>query len=218
MTSHANINTVCAIPVSKRNFVNRHGHGLVHSAKDVKTRVDQKKENFGVSPMMTCSPCSVSEVQESRAGLAGTPYGTHRNDPHHARRDFDAVNNLEFDFGSQLNPVPKNCRRVPCRARCMPTEHNAATAYFEIPNDAFHGMPLSCSMPKCRGQSGGPRFRYCKGKLSRQFHRKTRQASHLFVDFIQFVSALLRDVTSPSAMAMAFSMISSNRRRILLSL
>ena len=164
MTSHLNFNTVCAIPVSRRNFVNRHGHGLVHSAKDVKTRVDQNSRNFIFSQTMTCSPCGVSAVQESRNRFASSPHKTCHSDLHPLSLNLDEVKHLEF-VESQLDEVPRNCRRVPCRARCMPKEHNAATAYFEIPNDAFHGMALSCSMEKCRGQSGGPRFRYCKGKL-----------------------------------------------------
>eukprot|EP00980_Cylindrotheca_fusiformis_P008015 scaffold1706_cov116-Cylindrotheca_fusiformis.AAC.18 len=49
--------------------------------------------------------------------------------------------------------------RVPCQARGMSTDHNALTAYLEIPTDATHGLHLMCSHPTCR--SFGVKFRYC---------------------------------------------------------
>jgi hypothetical protein len=32
---------VCKLPVAKRNFVRRHGHGMVHSAKDLRETIDR---------------------------------------------------------------------------------------------------------------------------------------------------------------------------------
>eukprot|EP00529_Nitzschia_sp_RCC80_P015140 CAMPEP_0113482200 /NCGR_PEP_ID=MMETSP0014_2-20120614/22796_1 /TAXON_ID=2857 /ORGANISM="Nitzschia sp." /LENGTH=699 /DNA_ID=CAMNT_0000375709 /DNA_START=307 /DNA_END=2406 /DNA_ORIENTATION=- /assembly_acc=CAM_ASM_000159 len=49
--------------------------------------------------------------------------------------------------------------RLPCQARGMKADHNASTAYFEIPDDARHGQHLLCSHPACR--SAGVKFRYC---------------------------------------------------------
>lgn len=155
-------NTVCAIPVSKRNFVNRHGHGLVRSAKEVKARVDQLKGMSMDSPVMTCYPCGFSNLQALRNGLVAQHHGVH-NTPLQLSLPVSEIMSLNDDCESQQKGIAGSWRRYPCRARCMPKDHNSATAYFEIPHDAPHGMSLSCSMTKCRGQSGGPRFRYCQG-------------------------------------------------------
>ena len=50
-------------------------------------------------------------------------------------------------------------RRIPCKARGMPEDHNSELAYFEIPADATHGKILACSHPDC--EASGRRFRYC---------------------------------------------------------
>lgn len=169
MTPSANSNTVCAIPVSKRNFVNRHGHGFVHSAKEVKTRVDQMNVTFMDGPTMTCSPCHGLETYASSNDAAGAPDGIIHDERAETNLFFEGLKRGEDISESQQKHVNGNCRRCPCRARCMPKEHNATTAYFEIPPDAPHGLSLSCSMKKCSSQSGGPRFRYCKGKWCTSF-------------------------------------------------
>ena len=160
ITTFVTFNTVCAIPVSKRNFVNRHGHGFVHSAKEVKTRVDQMHVTFMDGPEITCSPCRGLDQSN---GVAGVSDAIDHHKPGEPNLFFEGHKNDEDYCESQQNHVNENCRRCPCRARCMPKEHNAATAYFEIPPGAPHGLSLSCSMKKCSSQSGGPRFRYCKG-------------------------------------------------------
>jgi hypothetical protein len=53
-------------------------------------------------------------------------------------------------------------QRIPCRARSLSQDHNSETAYFEIPNDAPHGLQLHCSHKECI--RSGRRFRYCQGK------------------------------------------------------
>ena len=50
-------------------------------------------------------------------------------------------------------------RKVPCKARNMPPDHDEETAYFLIPVDAPHGLLLGCSHLACGGRS--KRFRYC---------------------------------------------------------
>eukprot|EP00542_Grammatophora_oceanica_P011917 CAMPEP_0194049650 /NCGR_PEP_ID=MMETSP0009_2-20130614/30811_1 /TAXON_ID=210454 /ORGANISM="Grammatophora oceanica, Strain CCMP 410" /LENGTH=513 /DNA_ID=CAMNT_0038695855 /DNA_START=54 /DNA_END=1595 /DNA_ORIENTATION=- len=59
-----------------------------------------------------------------------------------------------------MNGASVASRRVPCKARGIAEHHNSATAYFDIPLDAPHGMLLLCSHPACHGS--GRRFRYCK--------------------------------------------------------
>jgi len=48
---------------------------------------------------------------------------------------------------------------LPCRARGMPMDHNAKTAYFVVPEDVKHGAELVCSYDHCR--NAGIKFRYC---------------------------------------------------------
>eukprot|EP00980_Cylindrotheca_fusiformis_P030431 scaffold24801_cov181-Cylindrotheca_fusiformis.AAC.9 len=48
---------------------------------------------------------------------------------------------------------------LPCRARGMPMDHNAKTAYFVLPDDIKHGAELVCSYNACR--NAGTKFRYC---------------------------------------------------------
>eukprot|EP00521_Asterionellopsis_glacialis_P010043 CAMPEP_0195288914 /NCGR_PEP_ID=MMETSP0707-20130614/5392_1 /TAXON_ID=33640 /ORGANISM="Asterionellopsis glacialis, Strain CCMP134" /LENGTH=387 /DNA_ID=CAMNT_0040348843 /DNA_START=257 /DNA_END=1420 /DNA_ORIENTATION=+ len=50
-------------------------------------------------------------------------------------------------------------RRLPCKARNVPEDHNVITAYFDIPADIEHGALLICSHPECA--RSGRRFRYC---------------------------------------------------------
>lgn len=50
-------------------------------------------------------------------------------------------------------------RRYPCRARGMSDCHTTRTAYFDVPNDAPHGLQLVCSHHIC-SQSGRV-FRFC---------------------------------------------------------
>jgi hypothetical protein len=54
-------------------------------------------------------------------------------------------------------------RRVTCKARGLSKAHKAENAFIEIPDDAPHGLIVSCSHPECGGS--GRKFRFCKGKL-----------------------------------------------------
>jgi len=49
--------------------------------------------------------------------------------------------------------------RFPCKARGVPDNHNARTAYIDVPPDASHGTIVICSHPVC--VSSGRKFRYC---------------------------------------------------------
>ncbi|KAG7360233.1 hypothetical protein IV203_035332 [Nitzschia inconspicua] len=48
---------------------------------------------------------------------------------------------------------------IPCRARGMPRDHNAKTAYFVVPHDIEHGKNLICSYPPCADL--GVKFCFC---------------------------------------------------------
>ena len=66
---------------------------------------------------------------------------------------------------SEEQPKKRICgsyRRIPCRARSLSIQHNGESAYFDVPRDAPHGMPLNCSHEECI--NSGRRFRYCNGK------------------------------------------------------
>lgn len=49
--------------------------------------------------------------------------------------------------------------RFPCKARGVLDNHNARTAYIDVPADASHGTIVICSHPSCK--SSGRKFRYC---------------------------------------------------------
>lgn len=49
--------------------------------------------------------------------------------------------------------------RFPCPAKKMGPAHNKTTAYFDIPPNSAHGMPLICSHALCR--KGRLKFVYC---------------------------------------------------------
>jgi hypothetical protein len=156
--------TVCKLPISKRNFVSRHGHGVIHSAKEVKTVVD---EVYGSavdgSTLIYRSPRDESDGPlRTPEGLVQPNLDVNRM-PRHRIVSFEQLNYVQTHNQKQKDACG-SYRRIPCRARCMPKDHTPETAYFEIPSDAPHGMLLSCSMKGCRDQHGGPRFRYCRGK------------------------------------------------------
>lgn len=61
-----------------------------------------------------------------------------------------------------MNEIEETRFRIPCPARTVSMDHNAETAYFEIPQDASHGVRLICKHPDCaKKHSRRPRFRYC---------------------------------------------------------
>ena len=60
--------TVCELPVAKRNFVKRHGHGLVNSAKELRETVDRMvpslQSQSSISPIAFNSPIDYSSCHE----------------------------------------------------------------------------------------------------------------------------------------------------------
>jgi hypothetical protein len=56
-------------------------------------------------------------------------------------------------------------RREFCQARGLSQDHNANTAFFDIPVIAPHGLLLACSNTECALSQR--RFRYCRGMLIR---------------------------------------------------
>jgi hypothetical protein len=75
-----------------------------------------------------------------------------------------------IESSSDERPAKRICsisspgfRRVTCKARGLSKAHKAENAFIEIPDDAPHGLIVSCSHPECGGS--GRKFRFCKGKL-----------------------------------------------------
>ena len=177
MTSHLNFNTVCAIPVSRRNFVNRHGHGLVHSAKDVKTRVDQNSRNFIFSQTMTCSPCGVSAVQESRNRFASSPHKTCHSDPTLSvliLMKLNILNLLKVSWTKSLETaVGSHVEHVVCRKNTM---LQPRTSKFQTMLSMEWHWVVQWKNAEAKVAVRG--FAIAKVSYSQQFHRKTRQASY----------------------------------------
>ena len=75
-------------------------------------------------------------------------------------------------------------KRISCKARGLSNKHTDDNAYLEIPIDAPHGLPLTCSHPECAGS--GRRFRYCQGEqtITHMRHREgyCQTAPHPFAN------------------------------------
>ena len=106
------------------------------------------------------------------------------------------------DFGDQvdapLNKKPRigtkrEPRRIPCKARGMPEDHNAEHAYFEISFETIHGKILACSHRDCA--LSGRRFRYCAvcalPVAKRNFMK--RHAHGLFVSSKELMDADIKE-------------------------
>jgi len=103
---------------------------------------------------------------------------------HHPAQDenSDPVNFLKRMNTLREAAIKRGSKIIPCRARGMSAEHNAHTAFFEVPKyepssnqdaddnsslnsfassapKALHGLELVCSFPKCR--NNGVKFLYC---------------------------------------------------------
>ena len=91
--------------------------------------------------------------------------------------------------------------RISCKARGLSNRHNDDNAYLEIPIDAPHGLPLSCSYPECAGS--GRRFRYCRGKqVVTHMQRRERCSPASYSPFCQsqFARSQLQSEISSSVM------------------
>ena len=61
-----------------------------------------------------------------------------------------------------MDELKKTRLHIPCPARSVSLDHNAETAYFEVPVGTSHGVRLICRHPDCaKKKSKRPRFRYC---------------------------------------------------------
>ena len=89
-------------------------------------------------------------------------------------------------------------RRIPCKARGMPEDHNAEHAYFEISTDINHGQILACSHPNCI--ASGRRFRYC-GICSLPVAKRNfmkRHAHGVFASSKELMDADIKEVDIPT--------------------
>ena len=76
-----------------------------------------------------------------------------------------------MEVSQQEQPRKRICgpyRQIPCQTRSLSVQHNGEdTAYFVVPHNAPHHMPLSCShAAEC--SNSGRRFCYCNGKSPRR--------------------------------------------------
>jgi hypothetical protein len=60
----SSVDAVCALPVAKRNFLLRHGHGLFQSSKELKEEVDEVSESLLEED--SCQPCAESSNQNEK--------------------------------------------------------------------------------------------------------------------------------------------------------
>jgi len=74
---------------------------------------------------------------------------------------------------------PSKTRVFPCRARGMPLDHNAKTAYFELLEAIEHGDDLKCAHPLCQGQ--GVKFQFCM-YCDRPVAKRNFRNRHLHID------------------------------------
>ncbi|KAL9189268.1 hypothetical protein ACHAXT_011758 [Thalassiosira profunda] len=125
----------CKVPVAKRNFRNRHRHGVPggDGASDAEAESSEEEETE------TCIPCERDE-------------------------DYDGVKKehvLILPGAENANSLPpkkkkkkKKTTKVPCRARGMPMAHNFKTAYFHIPANIEHGDETPLLLPQLPERGG----------------------------------------------------------------
>ena len=135
----------CRVPVAKRNFRNRHRHGVPGEEDEWEDEESEEETNQDV-----CRP--VNDSENGKISADGKD-----------EEDYTGVKKEHVLIIPGTDPAKKKkkrkSKRVPCRARGMPMAHNYKTAYFIIPPNVAHGDELLCSFPACR--SAGAKFRYC---------------------------------------------------------
>ena len=164
----------CKVPVAKRNFRNRHRHGVpggdggsVSGEEDEEEDVSSEEEekNEGESN----SKAEILTEDQYDQNVAGNPapicMPTIQSSLNVCVDSNDSGGKKEhiiiIPTGNEKDSKKKKSGnvRVPCRARGMPMAHNFKTAYFVISPNIQHGDELVCSFPSCR--SAGAKFRYC---------------------------------------------------------
>ena len=143
----------CKVPVAKRNFRNRHRHGVPggDGAEEVEESDSEEEEaatKTGEDGVAACGNeiCQPVDDEDYMKGVK--------------KEHILIIPGTEPDQPTAFKKKKKKKSvRVPCRARGMPMAHNFKTAYFIIPPTIEHGDELLCSFPSCR--SAGAKFRYC---------------------------------------------------------
>ena len=135
----------CKVPVAKRNFRNRHRHGVPGGDGGSDTGDD---ESVSIAEMCT--------VIKNDGKVAANSQNYDDDYKNVKREHLVIIPGANTKLGEKKK---KKKKRVPCRARGMPMAHNFKTAYFNIPDNIQHGDELECSFPACR--SAGAKFRYC---------------------------------------------------------
>jgi hypothetical protein len=92
--------------------------------------------------------------------------------------------NSKFHYNSTKKNYLHWRRRVPCQARGLSKDHNASTAFIEIPDNAPHGLQLVCSHAECANSQR--RFRYCRGKINSRISGKIKK--FMLIVMIRFTS------------------------------
>mmetsp|Transcript_2731 Transcript_2731/g.6288 ORF Transcript_2731/g.6288 Transcript_2731/m.6288 type:complete len:894 (-) Transcript_2731:257-2938(-) len=144
----------CKVPVAKRNFRNRHRHG-VPGGDGVEELSDSETEDEATRAGDRTDPTGFLTAGTACRTVDGSEY-TGSEPREHL---------IVLPGTEPANPEKKRRRRrsgrvkIPCRARGMPMAHNARTAYFVVPPSIQHGDELMCSFPACR--SAGCKFRWC---------------------------------------------------------
>jgi hypothetical protein len=109
-----------------------------------------------------------SRVNDSiKSRNRGLHLGSHSKDNHFSRQAMADDDNLKVNsVGSVVaneETGKRLKRRVLCQARGLSQDHNASTAFIDIPVGAPHGLLLVCSHVECANSHR--RFRYCRGTL-----------------------------------------------------
>eukprot|EP00573_Skeletonema_grethae_P010462 CAMPEP_0201697938 /NCGR_PEP_ID=MMETSP0578-20130828/15592_1 /ASSEMBLY_ACC=CAM_ASM_000663 /TAXON_ID=267565 /ORGANISM="Skeletonema grethea, Strain CCMP 1804" /LENGTH=680 /DNA_ID=CAMNT_0048184305 /DNA_START=106 /DNA_END=2148 /DNA_ORIENTATION=- len=140
----------CKVPVAKRNFRNRHRHGVPGGDGGSVTGEDDE------------SVSSEGTVEENDGKAAANPAESLKDDDDYSgvkKEHLLIIPGVDTTSEEKKKKKKKKSKRVPCRARGMPMAHNFKTSYFIIPDNIQHGDELECSFPACR--SAGAKFRYC---------------------------------------------------------
>ncbi|KAL3791908.1 hypothetical protein HJC23_010768 [Cyclotella cryptica] len=141
----------CKVPVAKRNFRNRHRHGVPGGS--VSGEEGDEDDSSGEDDNKTETDPSDRPAGFTMDGNSGTCMPAGESNESATQKEHVIV------IPDKHKKKKSGNVRVPCRARGMPMAHNFKTAHFVIPPNIQHGDELVCSFPACR--SAGAKFRYC---------------------------------------------------------
>jgi hypothetical protein len=159
----------CKVPVAKRNFRNRHRHGVAGGeledgeSSDLDGESEDEMSEEGSRRVIGLA--EDGDICHPVSALAQDADGEDDDDYRGVKKEHILIiPGIDSAAAAPTNIMGKKKRknvniRVPCRARGMPMAHNFKTAYFIIPPTIEHGDELLCSFPSCR--SAGAKFRYC---------------------------------------------------------